>query len=70
MLFRSGGVAVSTSVFVAPGTLVMIQFSGENGAPPRQLMATVLHIRRQDELAFAAGLKFEARGRMRGGAAA
>ncbi len=59
-----GGAAVSTAVFIAPGASVMVQFSGNAGEPARQLMATVLHIRRRDELSFAVGLKFEAQGRL------
>ena len=57
-----GGAAISTGIFVAPGTPVMIQLPSADGEPPRHLIATVMHIRRLNAIDFAAGVQFGTRG--------
>lgn len=66
-----GGAAVATSIFVAPGSPLMLQFPATKSGPARHIMARVVHIRRLNELDYLAGVQFEtftqrARGRAGG----
>jgi hypothetical protein len=63
-----GGAAVATSIFLAPGSAIMLHFPATKNGPARHIMAHVVHIRRLNELDYLVGLKFETfteRGAMR-----